>query len=632
MRFVSEPVEIRPDDWDPRRSDLPQAASEVVSRTMAEIMGLAPGYCGGRGGSMHLRWAEAGIIGTNAIVGGGIPLATGSAYASKLLESGAVVVSFFGDGAANQGAFHESLNLASIWDLPAVYVVENNGFAVGTRATEAARVKDLSIRAASYGMRGRIVDGNDVPGLYAAMKETADAARKGEGPCLLEVKCYRHLHHAGDQPGSAFGYRDKDEESGQLEKDATKLFSKLLVTGGGFSGEDITGIHKMAEKAVRTALDFCTTDDGTRIREELWPDTSTAGFGMRSDGKELEGLPYKEPKDFTAFRTIKYSDAVAAVAGRWMEKDRTVVEFGEEVANFGGGAYGGTKGLPRRFPDRVINTPISEAGFVGLAGGAAMSGMRPVVEVMYPDFTLVAADQFFNQIAKARHMYGGTTDLPLIVRTRVAPGCGYGGQHSMDPVGLFSLFSGWRVIAPSNAFDYIGLFNSAIHSLDPVMVLEHHSLYNREFPIPEDDLDYCIPLDKARLIREGDDITIVTYMSMVGRLEALTKELGQRGVTFDLIDLRSVDLPGIDYETIGASVKKTGVIAVVEQAAGAQGIGERINAQVTERFFDYLDAPPGNLTSLNVPNSVSRVLEEAALLDDETILETIEKMAKRRWK
>jgi 2-oxoisovalerate dehydrogenase E1 component len=261
-----------------------------------------------------------------------------------------------------------------------------------------------------------------------------------------------------------------------------------------------------------------------------------------------------------------------------------------------------------------------------------MSGVKPIVEIMYPDFSLVAADQLFNQIAKARHMYGGETDLPLVGRTRIATGCGYGGQHSMDPVGLFALFSGWRVVAPSTAFDYIGLFNTAMHSRDPVMFLEHHSLYPRKFPVPEEDLDYCIPFNKGRKVLEGEDITIVTYLSMVGRLEALKDELEYRGITFDLIDLRTVDLPGIDYEIIRESLKKTGAIAVVEEAAGAQGIGDRIAAQVTERFFDELDAPPGFLTSMNVPNPVSRVLENAAMISDKTILDTIAKIAKREWK
>ena len=195
--------------------------------------------------------------------------------------------------------------------------------------------------------------------------------------------------------------------------------------------------------------------------------------------------------------------------------------LGEEIANFGGGAYGATKGLHIRYPDRVINTPISESGFTGLGLGAAMSGMKSVIEIMFPDFSLVAADQIFNQIGKARHMYGNTTDIPLVLRTRIAIGCGYGGQHSMDPVGLYALFSGWRIIAPANAFDYIGLFNTAMQSNDPVVIIEHHHLYPLKFPVPENDIDYFIPLNKARIVAEGDNVTLITYGVMAYRCEKL---------------------------------------------------------------------------------------------------------------
>lgn len=619
--------------WDPIKEDVSEAGRKVVIKTLAEIMGLGPGYCGGRGGSMHLRFEEAGILGTNAIVAGGIPLATGAAYAEKYRETGNIVVCFFGDGAANQGAFHEALNLAGLWELPIMYFIENNEYAVGTHLDQAAAISDLSLRASSYNMFARVVDGDDVIAVYETVKDAAEAVRKGKGPCIIEAKCYRHYHHAGDQPGSAYGYREKEEEAVWLEKDAVKIFPGTVIKTGIFDEKTIDTIRELARKTVEAAVDFCMTgEDKCRIKEELWPDPATAAFGMRSDGKELEGLTYSEKEDFTDFDQVRYSDAIAAVTERWMEKDENTVEFGEEVANFGGGAYGATKGLPQKYPDRIINTPISEAGFIGLTCGAAMSGMRPVVEIMFPDFALVAADQIFNQIGKARHMYGGTTDLPLVARTRIATGNGYGGQHSMDPIGLFALFPGWRIVAPSNAFDYVGLFNTAMTSYDPVVFLEHHSLYKMKSDLPRDGFDFYIPFGKARVAAEGEDLTVLTYGAITGRVLDLKEELENLGTSIEIIDLRSVDLPSIDYETIGNSVKKTGAVATVEEAAEDQSIGARIAAGVAERFFDELDAPPGCLTSLNVPNSVSKVLEAAAMISDEQITEGLEAMGKRRWK
>jgi len=564
-------------------------------------------------------------------VAGGIPLATGAAYAQKYKKTGRIVVCFFGDGAVNQGVFHEALNMAGLWKLPILYFIENNEYAVGTRCSEACAIADLSLHAVSYSMKARIVDGTDVIAVYEATRDAAERIRKGEGPHIIEAKCYRHYHHAGDQPGSAYGYRNREEEAVWLAKDPVKSFPRTLVQNGILKDKEVDRVQKLAQETVRQALEFCTVgDDHRQVRQELWPEPSTAGAGMRSGGEELEGLRYKERADFQEFREIKYSDAIAAVTGRWLEKDDKVVVFGEEIANFGGGAYGATRGLPSLYPNRIINTPISEAGFVGITCGAAMSGMRPIVEIMFPDFTLAAADQAFNQIAKARYMYGGTTDLPLVARTRIATGCGYGGQHSMDPIGLFALFAGWRIVAPSSAFDYIGLFNTAMQSLDPVVFLEHHCLYAKKFSVPKDDLDYFIPFGKARVATVGEDLTVLTYSSMTGRLEALAEQLKIQGVSVEIIDLRTVDPTSLDYDTIGNSLKKTGSIAVVEEAAGGQGIGERIAAEVTRRFFDELDGPPGTLTSKNVPNSVSRILEAAALLSDEEILHGLVEIGKRR--
>jgi len=633
-QFLSKTMNFVLDEtWDPRKENLPEEVRNAVKRTLAEIMGLASGYCGGRGGSMHLRYIEAGILGTNAIVGGGIPIATGAAYAEKYKKSGNVVVCFFGDGAVNQGSFHEACNLAGIWKLPIIYFIENNLYAVGTHAKNACAVTDLSLRASSYNMDGRIVEGHDVVAVYELVKSVADGIRHGNRPCMIEAKCYRRYHHAGDKPGSAYGYRNKEEEAEWMKKDAVVTFPAALKKVGTLSELDIQRIKQMVQHVVSQAVEACTIAGTLRVvREELWSKPETAAYGMRSNGKEFEEITYSEQEDFSEFQEITYSNAIAAVTGRWMEKDKTVVEFGEEVASFGRGAYGATKGLPAKYPQQVINTPISEAGFVGLTCGAAMSGMRPIVEIMFPDFSLVAADQLFNQIGKARHMYGGTTDLPLVVRTRIATGCGYGGQHSMDPVGLFALFPGWRIVAPSNAFDYIGLFNTAMQSLDPVVVLEHHSLYEKNFPIPKHALDYFIPFGKAKIIAAGNDVTILAYGSMTERLRHLHKELSALGASAEIIDLRSLDLPGIDYETIGTSVKKTGAVAIVEEAPKSQSIGDKIAAVITERFFDYLDAPPGCITSMDVPNPVSRKLEETVLIKDSDIVRIIEAMANRKWR
>ena len=633
-QFLSKALShVLPEDWSPLCDSLPVEGKDVIRRTMAEIMGLAPGYCGGRGGSMHLRYIEAGILGTNAIVGGGIPIATGAAYAEKYNKTGKLVVCFLGDGAINQGVFHEACNLAGLWKLPIIFFVENNLYAVGTHVSKSCAVKDLAVRAVSYDMDGYVVDGGDVAGVYAAVRHAADKIRGGGRPCVIEAKCYRHYHHAGDQPGSAFGYRDKSEEKKWMDMDVVANFPGQLTDAGLLSDAEIGGLKEKAKAGVTEAAGLLTLKTVPQtVRPELWPDPAGADSGIRSGGTELEGLAYSEQECFTDFRQITYANAIAEITGRWMKKSDKVIEFGEEIANFGGGAYGATKGLPEKFPAQVVNTPISEAGFVGLACGLAMVGMRPIVEIMFPDFALVAADQLFNQIGKARYMYGGKTDLPLVVRTRVAVGCGYGGQHSMDPAGLYALFPGWRIVAPSNAFDYIGLFNTAMTSNDPVLIIEHHALYGRNFPVPDSHTDYYVPFGKAKVLSRGTDITVLCYGHMANRILSMNNAFAEKGISAEIIDLRSLDLPSIDYDLIGQSLEKTGTVAVVEEAPSSQTLGPRLSAQITERFFDYLDSPPGCIGSKDVPNPVSRKLEEAVIISDAQILEFTSAIAKRRWR
>jgi 2-oxoisovalerate dehydrogenase E1 component len=620
---------VIPDEWDPGTGPLPVAGQEVIDRTLAEIMGLASGYCSGRGGSMHLRYAEAGFLGSNPIVGGGIPLAAGAAFAEKFRATGNIVVCFFGDGATNIGSFHEACNIAALWGLPLVCIIENNAYAVATPLKQACAIEDLYVRAVSYGMNGYRIDGNDVVGIHGLLSAVASGIRAGGGPCLIEALCYRRYHHAGDQPGSAFGYRTKEEEARSKEREVISVFPRSLIEAGVLSEVQVARVRDLAREGVERAVDACTVGTPRTVRAGLWPGLDTVDDGLRSNGAEWEGVKFSERTDFSSFTPMRYSNAIAEVTGRWLAKNGETVVLGEDVANFGGGAYGATKGLPAKFPGRVLNTPIAEAGFTGVALGMAMSGMRPVVEIMFPDFSLVAADQLFNQIGKARHMYGNTTDLPLVVRTRVAIGCGYGGQHSMDPVGLYSLFPGWRIVAPSDSFDYIGLFNSAMRSMDPVLMIEHHSLYAKDFPVPAGDLDYCIPFGKARVVTEGSDVTLLVYGSLVSRCEQLVQRFAEEDISVEVIDLRTLDLPGIDYETIGTSLKKTGALVIAEEAAASQSIGSAISASIMERFFELLDAPVIRVTSHDIPLPVSRVLERETMISDEKIFRTTVAVARR---
>jgi len=622
-----------PSGFDARKDGLPDAAQEEVNNLMGEIMGLSIGCCRGRGGSMHLRNEKIGLVGTDAIVAGGMPLATGAAFAEKYNDSGDIVVCFLGDGAVNQGVFHESANLAAVWKLPVIYFIENNLYGVGTCIETTTVLKDLADKASAYGCKGLVVDGMNPVAVFSTTQQAVKYVRDGNGPIFVEAKCYRFAHHAGPFPGSSFGYRTKEEEKKWHRLDPHEAFPQELVDNSILATEQIERIKEAAAKIVRTAVDHCADSEGDKpvVKSNLWPSVDTIEAGLRSDGSEFKGVVFKEKEDFSGFSSISYSDAIAAVTGRWLEKDTSVFVLGEEVANFGGGPYGATKGLEKKYPGRVLNTPISEAGFTGLAGGAAMSGLRPVVEIMFPDFALVAADQLFNQIGKLRHMYGNTTDMPLVARTRIAIGCGYGGQHSMDPIGLFSLFSGWRILAPSNAFDYVGLFNSAMVCRDPVLIAEHHELYSRKFEIPSDGLDYYVRIGKARMLRPGKDVSVVCYSSTVDLVSRAAESLSSEGVAAEVIDLRTVSPRDIDYETIGDSLKKTGMLVAVEQAPASMCLGPVISHQCQKRFFNYLDGPVQMISALDIPLPVSQKLETAAVPGLESIKNRIREAAQRRF-
>ncbi len=619
-----------PDAYDPLSDPFTDDMQRAVTKTLAEIMGLREGWCGGRGGSMHLYDGRSGNLGSNAIVGGGIPLATGAAWAERLRQRDTVVVSFFGDGAINQGCFHEVANMARLWDVPILYFVENNRYAVGTSTKEASCLEDLGLRSLSYCIPSYIVDGMDPVALYWAMQDVTARMRQEPGPFFIEAKTWRHYHHAGRIPGSAYGYRTKADEAAWWERDPLARLPRAAIEAGLLTEQEDARIREAAVAAVEVARRACTVEAGDvwSIPASAWPDPSTVEQDVRGADTLPESARVLEREAMGASRTVSYVEAIAAVTGRAMERDERVIVLGEEVANLGGGAYQATKGLAEVFPGRVINTPISEAGFVGMAGGAASVGLRPVVEIMFPDFALVAADQLFNQIGKLRHMYGGRVSFPLVLRTRVAIGFGYGGQHSSDPAALFALFAGWRVVAPSTAFDYVGLFNTAMHLDDPVLVLEHGQLYALKSEIPVDDLDYYIPYGSAKVVRPGKDVTVLTYLTGVQDCVTAAEALAAEGLEAEVIDLRTLDFGGMDWALIGASVAKTGSVLVVEQNPRSMCLGDRIAGEIQRRFFDELDCPVATVSAPDAPYPVSRALETGMIPSVERIQDAMDQSAR----
>ncbi|WP_144833877.1 thiamine pyrophosphate-dependent enzyme [Microbacterium sp. BH-3-3-3] len=603
----------------------------LLDRTLSEILGLASGFSGGRGGSMHLQWLEAGALGTNAIVGGGAPLATGHAWAQKHAGTTDVSVNYFGDGSSQIGSVLESMNLASTWKLPVAFFIENNLYAVSTRADEASADTRFSVRGQGFSIPAWRVDGMDPLAVHLAMGEAFERMRSGEGPAVVEAEVYRFFHQNGPYPGSAFGYRTKDEEGQWRARDPLERVASEMRRLGQIDEAEAAAVREQAVTAVAQSVAAIVEADPDRpgrrrIRPELWPDPAVVDTGIRGDASELADLTATEPSEWSGpWREAKFVEAVAQTMDRRMQTDPRIIVLGEDVHRLGGGTNGATKGLAEKYgPDRVIGTPISENGFFGAAGGIAMDGrFRPVVEFMYPDFMWVAADQVFNQVGKARHMFGDNNTMPLVLRTKVAMGSGYGSQHLMDPAGIFATQAGWRIVAASTAADYVGLMNAALALEDPVLVIEHVDLYGTPDRVPDTDLDYIIPPGSAAVRREGEDVTVLTYLSMVGHtLEAVE----QTGVDAEAIDLRWLDRASLDWETIGESIRKTNAVLIVEQGSRGPSYGGWLSDEIQRRFFDWLDQPVERVTGGEASPSISRVLERAAIARTEEVAAGLERV------
>lgn len=593
-------------------------------RTLSEIMGLAGGFSGGRGGSMHLQWLEAGALGTNAIVGGGVPLAAGNAWAQRHSagdDPSGVTVSYFGDGAANIGSTLETFNLAAAWELPLCFFLENNMYAVSTFYEDVTKEHDLALRGPGFGIRSWQVDGMDPLAVYLAQQQAVEHMRQGDGPTLIEARTYRYFHQQGSAPGSAFGYRTKDEEAEWKSRDAVGRVAAEMFRMDLLTEEQDRELQERIETSLSELATEITERDpesdrgARRIIPALQPDPADVDTHIRSAarlGEVSGGGSSTQASRETEQR--RFVDVIADVIAYRMSEDSGVVVLGEDVHRLKGGTNGATRGLSEMYPDRVLGTPISENAFTGLAGGMSMTGnFRPIVELMFSDFMWVAADQIFNQIGKARHMFGGQSSMPVIIRSRVSNGTGYGSQHSMEPAGIYAMSPGWRIVAPSTISDYIGLFNTALDLDDPVLVLEHIELYSKKEDAPVGDPNVRLEVGRAAIRRHGDDLTVISYLHMV---QACVDEAESRSdIDAEVIDLRWLDRASIDWETIDESIKRTNSVLIVEQGTQGPSYGGWLADEIQRRYFDYLDQPVLRVTGAEASPTISKVLEDAANAD-----------------
>lgn len=578
----------------------------------AELYGRATGCSRGRGGSMHLFAPEIGIMGTSGIVGPCILQAAGAGYSFKLLKQKNVAVAFFGDGAVNNGAFHEGLNMASIWKLPVLFVCENNQYATEVAFAYSAGNPEVASRGAAYGMPAFQVEGNDVLAVAEAAAEATRRAREGGGPTLLEYKTYRTRAHAegmGD-----FGYRTREEVDSWKSRCPIESFKRHLLESQLAQSGELDAIEQETAALVEAAHQFAENSpmpSKESAAQHVFAETSPKILPKASGN----GAPEKPASD----RVLTYMKATLEALTEEFAKNPKLFVFGEGVGERGGN-FATTTGLFKAYgPVRVCDTPICERGFVGLACGAAMSGTRPVVDFMFADFVLDGAGEIINQIAKMQYMSSGRLKMPVLLRGCIGIGHSAATHHSGSYYSMYAQFPGLRVVVPATPHDAKGLLKTALNCDDPVLFLEHRELMGMKGPVPSG--EYFIEFGKASVVREGTNVTVVALALMVHKTLKSCEVLAKEGISVELIDPRTVS--PLDTETILKSVAKTGRLLIVDESFGPCGIGAEIAAQLADRGFDELDAPIRRLNGVHTPTPYSPVLESAVVPDEAAIMQAI---------
>jgi 2-oxoisovalerate dehydrogenase E1 component len=579
---------------------------------VAELFGRETGCSRGRGGSMHLFAPEIGLMGTSGIVGPCILQAAGAGYSFKLLKTDRVAVAFFGDGAVNNGAFHEGLNMASIWRLPVLFVCENNQFATEVPFQYSSGNPSVASRGAAYGIPGIEVDGNDVTVVAKAAGEAVQRARSGGGPTLIECKTYRTRPHSegmGD-----YTYRTREEVVAWRERCPIKRLRAELLESKLATETELNAIDAEIQVEVTAA--------SQAAEQAQWPDASAATKNVYC--QESAARSQKSTTSLAASqREVSFVAATVEALDYEMARNPGIFVLGEGIG-VRGGNFGTTTGLFKKYgAERLCDTPICERGFVGLGCGAAMTGTRPIIDFMFIDFLNDAFGEIINQVAKMQYMSSGRLRMPILLRGCIGIGHSAATHHSGSYHSIYSHIPGLRVVVPSTPYDAKGLFTRALRCDDPVLFLEPRELMATKGPVPAE--SYEIEFGKARVAREGRDVTVVALALMVQRSLAAAEALAKEGISVEVIDPRTVS--PLDTDCILASVKKTGRLIIVDEAFSPCSLGAEIAAGVADAGFDDLDAPIRRLNGAFAPTPYSPPLEKVMTPHVEGIVKAIRELS-----
>ena len=573
-----------------------------LDRLFAEMLGRVDGVNKGKGGAPHISDPASGSMLTTAIVGAGAPVANGLALAAQMRNEDRVTIVNFGDGATSIGAVHEAMNLAGIWQLPVVFLCQNNQIGEYTRVADYTASKEFAARADALGFAGVRLDGNDPAAFYSGMKAVIEQIRAGNGPVFVEAMTLRLGPHAG--VGFSQDITPEEVEAGKAAWPVPRTRALLLDTGTCTRAE-LDAIDSAAEAEVDAAIAKALDSPPTGVEEtmiDVFADAATAPRRGHFPVREAEIAPTGPTKPMLMLEAVRAAQETA------MEQDASVFILGEDVGDPPGGVFATNRGLQTRFgKDRVRPTPIAEQSIIGAGIGAALVGMRPIAEIMFCDFAAVCLDQIANHAAKQRYMSGGATHVPLTIRMMVGGGTGgFGAQHSQSLEAWLLHTPGLKVAFPSTPFDAKGLLLSCIFDEDPCIHLESLMvLRGKRGDVPEE--DYRIPLGVAKVRREGTDITLVTYGWQVQQCLAAAEELESEGISAEVIDLRTL-LP-LDYHRVLDSVKRTRRAMIVHAATEFCGFGAEIASTINEELHHVLKGPAVRFGADYAPIGFAREIE-----------------------
>ena len=558
------------------------ASGTPVLDVVGEICQRRIGLNGGRGGSAYMMGAPARFIGENSIVGAGMPIACGIAMANIYHKNGNVVVVSLGDGAFNQGATHEGIAFAAARKLPIVVVCENNGWSEMTPTSLTFKTERIALRSHGYGIPGVTIDGSDPLAVLQTIRQAAARVRQGDGPALIECRVPRLWGHYNRDIEH---YRPKEDKQQAATRDPIALFSEKLVHEGIISRSEldalISEVQMELSVVMQSVLDSDDPDPATAA-EHVWADTPIAHKASSQDG-----LP--------EVKTMTYIQAVNSALDAELSNRPEVLVYGEDVG-VAGGIFGATRGFQKKHgPERVFDTPISEAAILGSAVGAAMSGMKPIVEIMWADFSLVALDQLINQAANVRYITRGRCTAPIVVRTQQGVTPGSCAQHSQSLEALLAHIPGLRVALAATPQDAYSILRAAVACDDPCIVFEARSLYQATGEVTlSSDVE---PIGTARLHRSGRDAVILTWGTMLQPALDAADALKNEGVEIGVLDLRW--LSPLDEEQLVATVKAAGRRAVVAHEANLTG---GFGAEIVARLHETLGSMPLQVVRVATPN------------------------------